>query len=104
MYFIAQNADWFMNYPPFLAAISGTYGWDNQEGVSLSTYLESLLDPSTFADEIVLTAISFMWGVTISIVYPDDLRVFNIRHHLPLDQVDLIFLYSGLFHYSPIGE
>ena len=66
VYFIAQNADWFMNYPPFLAAHSGTYGWDNQEGVSLITYLETLLDPSTFADEIVLTAMSFMWGVTRS--------------------------------------
>ena len=43
-----------------------------QTGLSLVTYLEMMLSPDAWGDELCLYVISHMWGVGITLVYPSE--------------------------------
>ena len=62
-----------------------------------------MLDPTTWADEIVLFTLSVMFQVRITLVTAYDLKQIKIRHNVELKKADLTFLYVGNKHYSPIG-
>ena len=101
---IANNVEHYMNDQGFIESLRGTYGWDGQ-GFSLVTYLEQLLNPDAWGDEICLSVISHMWGVSITLVYPmEGNREYRIRHSQSLESCDMPLLYTGQSHYSPIGK
>ena len=104
LFFICEHAQYYMNSQPFIEALRGTYGWDG-EGVSLVGYVELMLDPNAWGDEIFLTALSHMWGCSITIMYPSEgNREWRIRHDVALNHDDFAFIYTGGNHYSPIGK
>ena len=102
--FLIDNAQYYMDDQNFIEALRGTYGWDGK-GLSLIGYIEQLLNPDAWGDEICLTIISHMWAVCITLLYPMEAnREYRIRHDGDLAQCDMPLLYSGQSHYSPIGK
>ena len=56
-------------------------------------------------DELCLYALSHMWGVGITLLYPsENNRQHKIRHSMPLSDVHFALLYTGHAHYSLIGK
>lgn len=70
---------------------------------SYQTYLLHMLEPQSWADEIVLTVMSIMFHIMITLVNAHNLKQVKIRHKLDLKKADLTFLYAGSRHYSAIG-
>ena len=103
--FVCDHAEYYMNDQTFLEGLRGTYGWDGTTGLSLVTYLEMMLSPDAWGDELCLYVLSHMWGVGITLVYPsENNRQHKIRHSMPLSHVHFALLYTGHSHYSPIGK
>ena len=106
---MAINAKYFCRNTQVQAVLRGTYGWE-QEGAftegpfTFASYLKACLSKDFWADEIILHAISLMWQVTITVVHSDSLREETVRHGRPMDNTDILVLYSGGSHYSAIGK
>ena len=66
---------------------------------SLITYLEHLLDPSSWGDHGVLLMISMMWQVTITVLVAESLKMIRIRHSRELDRADFLLVLAGKNHY-----
>ena len=65
-----------------------------------------MLNKRTWADEIIINAISIMWQLTVTVVYGTDLRHLRIRHSIPKEElatVSLVLIYSKDNHYSATG-
>ena len=66
---------------------------------SLISYLEYLMDPSSWGDHGVLLMISMMWQVTITVLVAESLKVIRIRHNRELDRADFLLVLAGKNHY-----
>ena len=100
-----DHAEYYINDQTFIEGLRGTYGWDGTQGLSLATYVEMMLSPQAWGDELCLYILSHMWGVGITLLYPsENNREHKIRHTMPLSQVHFALLYTGHSHYSPIGK
>ena len=103
--FIADHAEYYINDQTFIEGLRGTYGWDGTQGLSFLTYLEMMLSPHSWGDELFLYAMSHMWGVGITLLYPsENNREHKIRHSMPLSEAHFALLYTGHSHYSRIGK
>jgi hypothetical protein len=102
--FMATNADYFMEQHH--TDIQGLLGPVEDGGTvtSFKGYLQSLLRCATWGDELVLHAISLMWGVRISILLSDSLVHRRIRHIGAIDDSDICLIFTGGNHYVPAGK
>jgi hypothetical protein len=71
---------------------------------SYRDYLGWMLQKNTWGDQIVLTAISMMWGVTISIVNVQHDLHLQLRHQRALADADIVLVYNGVSHYNAAGK
>ena len=76
--FLMDHADYYMNDQTFIEGLRGTYGWDGTQGLSLVTYIEMMLSPQAWGDELCLYILAHMWGVGITLLYPSE----NNRQHM----------------------
>ena len=92
---MCDHAEYYINDQTFLEGLRGTYGWDGTTGLSLVTYLEMMLSPHAWGDELCLYVLSHMWGVGITLLYPsENNRQHKIRHSMFI--LMFILLYSIL--------
>ena len=57
-----DHAEYYINDQTFIEGPRGTYGWDGTQGLSLATYVEMMLSPQAWGDELCLYILSHMWG------------------------------------------
>ena len=100
--FMTTNAEFFMKY--CWKSILFNYNFGLGKQFSYKGYLQYLLERDTWGDENILKAISIMWSLPITLIYPQSLAKHNIRHQIDdIKKVDMLILYSGGVHYSAIG-
>ena len=82
------------------------YGWaGGDEGpFFLQSFLASHLRPNTWADELIIMALSIMWQLKIIIVTGHDRKCSRVRLKGTLKQADMIFLHTGNKYFSTIGK
>ena len=103
--FLMDHAEYYINDQTFIEGLRGTYGWDGTQGLSLVTYIEMMMSPQAWGDELCLYILAHMWRVGITLLYPsENNRQNQIRHTMPLSQVHFALFYTGHSHYSPIGK
>ena len=102
VFFLAHHYDYFL--PASELVLKSTYGEFEQSALSYKEYLLSLLSPSTWADEVVLNAISIMWRVPISLLKCDTLTHLEVRHTKSLRDIPLVLLFTGGNHYLTAGK
>ena len=56
---------------------------------SLYFYLQHVLTPNTWGEEIILTLVSMMWLIGIAVVYAESLLQERLRHNRSLEMTDL---------------
>ena len=66
---------------------------------SLISYLEYLMDPSSWGDHGVLLMISMMWQVTVTVLVAESLKMIRIRHSRELERADFLLVLAGKNHY-----
>ena len=66
---------------------------------SYLTYLKHQLKDDTWADEVMVAAMSMMWQITITVVHAETLFEHRIRHDRYLRDVDLVLVFCGNSHY-----
>ena len=66
---------------------------------SLFSYLEYMLTPYTWGEEIVLTQVSMMWQIRITAVYTERVLQERVRHNKNLERTDLVVVYCRGTHY-----
>ena len=71
---------------------------------SMYSYLESMLNPKTWGDEIILTTISMMWQIRITILIGETLIQEKIRHTRSFRNADLSAVLCGSAHYVGAGK
>ena len=77
----------------------------NQPGpFSIVTYLEYILDSSSWGDEITLVLLSMVFQVHITVIDTASLKSTQVRHDNLLEQADLVLLLSGGNHYMAAGK
>ena len=62
-------------------------------------YLKHQLKQGTWGDEIMVTAMSMMWQITVTILYAETLTEHRIRHDRLLGKVDMVVVFCGGCHY-----
>ena len=56
-------------------------------------YLKYMLKRSSWADEIIINALSIMWQLPMTIIYTEDLRQLKIRHiRKNLKEVEIVLI------------
>ena len=58
-------------------------------------YLKHQLKEGSWGDEIMVTAMSMMWQITVTILYAETLTEHRIRHDRLLGQVDMVVVFCG---------
>ncbi len=107
MNYLCENWEWA--FPKVEIFLRGNYGFSSGSGqrgsgpFSYQSYVHSLLDSDTWGDIIVLYTISWMWGITATILDLPSLSEQRIRHNLELGAVDVVVLLSDV-HYSAVGK
>ena len=79
-------------------------GWGDEGPFSLQSFLAYHLRPNTWADELIIMALSIMWQVKIIIVAGHDRKCSKVRLKGTLKQADMIFLHTENKHFSTIGK
>lgn len=88
---------------PLAARDPGSEGYHAFGPFSYHSYLQYMLQPDSYADAIVVQALSIMWGLRITIVDAVLLSETRYRHTGLLLDADLVVVHVGQ-HYSGVGE
>ena len=67
---------------------------------SIVDYCRHILQPGTYMDSISLIALSFEFGIKITVIDALQLREVRIRHDNKLEQVDVVLVHNSRTHYS----
>ena len=67
-------------------------------------YLKHQLKQGTWGDEIMVTAMSMMWQITVTILYAETLTEHRIRHDRLIGKVDMVVVFCGGCHYIGASE
>ena len=59
----------YMNDQSFIEGLRGTYGWDGHTGLSLVTYLEMMLSPNAWGDEIFMSWLTCGGGGGVELLF-----------------------------------
>ena len=91
--------------PEITPLVRAIYGSGNPETYpqSICSYMQDMLTPRFWADEIVLKLLSLMFNLTITINRAENGAQIRVRHSRPIQEVDMVLLLSGSGHYSPAG-
>ena len=69
------------------------------------TYLLYMLEEASRGDTITLYAMSILFNLRISVLFPQSLKTTLIRHEIKdLAKVDVLVLHTGGLHYTAIGK
>ena len=71
---------------------------------SVYAYLQNLLKPSFYGDEVCLLIISMMWKVHISVLHSGTLVAIKFRHLNISMKADIILVHCSGSHYIPLGR
>ena len=71
---------------------------------SIITYLENLLKPNFYGEEIVLRVLSMLFQVRITVLNSESFLPIKIRHINRALKVDIIFVHVDRDHYIPMGK
>ena len=77
---------------------------DEPGSYSVYGYLNQLLQPGFYGDELCLLVISMIWRVHITILHAETLRAIKVRHMNQALKVDFILVHCGGSHYIPLGN
>ena len=104
---LVQNRQrvWFNEH----VALEANYGFEettpSYEGpLSYKSYCRALLNKKFWGDEVVLYAVSCMWGLQITIFNSWTGQEYRIRHRVAMDQADVNLVLNGGTHYSVVGK
>ena len=67
-------------------------------------YLKHQLKEGSWGDEIMVTAMSMMWQITVTILYAETLTEHRIRHDRLVGKVDMVVVFCGGCHYVGASE
>ena len=70
---------------------------------SVHAYLQSLLKPSFYGDELCLLIISMIWKVRITVLHAETLFAIKFRHMNVSMKADIILVHCSGSHYIPLG-
>ena len=70
---------------------------------SYKEYLNKLLKREFWGDEIVLWAVSMMWGLKITVLNSKTLQEYHVGHNCVFKHVDVGLVYNSYSHYSAAG-
>ena len=70
---------------------------------SIASYLEALLKPSFYGEELCLRIISMLFKIRISVLDGDSLLAIKIRHTNVASKADLVLVHVKRCHYIPLG-
>ena len=71
---------------------------------SVVTYLEQLMRPGFYEEEICLLIISMMWKIRITIINGQTLKPKKIRDRNPAMKADMVLVHCDNAHYIPLCE
>ena len=71
---------------------------------SVYVYLQNLLKPSFYGDELCLLIITMMWKVHISVLHSGTLVAIKFRHLNISMKADIILMHCSGSHYIPLGK
>ena len=117
--FICQNLNFL--YPMLRLSIAGNYGHlrlsrtqyedlrdrnllTPQQREEYLTYLENLLKPNFYGEEIVLRILSMLFQVRITVLNSESFIPTKIRHINKALKADVIFVHVDRHHYIPMGK
>jgi len=90
--------------------IAGDYGWVNKDGsvdppgpFCFKTYLEYLMQPTSWGDANCINVLATFWEAKIVVVQASDKMIKETRFKCkdcPLSDVDFVLIYNGSTHYS----
>ena len=70
---------------------------------SVHAYLQSLLKPSFYGDELCLLIISMIWKVRITVLHAETLLAIKFKHMNVSMKADIILVHCSSSHYIPLG-
>ena len=70
---------------------------------SIASYLEALLKPSFYGEELCLRIISMLFKIRISVLDGDSLLAIKVRHTNVALKEDLVLVHVKRCHYIPLG-
>ena len=70
---------------------------------SIASYLEALLQPSFYGEELCLRILSMLFKIRISVLNGDSLLTIKIRHTNVALKADLVLVHVKRCHYIPLG-
>ena len=70
---------------------------------SVYAYLDQLLKPGFYGDELCLLIISMIWKVCITILHAETLRAIKVRHMNQALKADFILVHCSGSHYISLG-
>ena len=101
--FMHDHKTFFLTYSWKLILVE--YNQDQGKSFSFKDYLLYLLQADTWGDELSLSAISIMWNMRVTVIFPLTLSRYNIRHNQQdLKLVEIIVINSGGLHYTAVGK
>ena len=71
---------------------------------SYREYLHKLLKREFWGEEIVLSAVSMMWGLKIMVLNSKTLQEYRVPHNCAFKHVDVGLVYNSYSHYSAAGK
>ena len=71
---------------------------------SVYAYLQNLLKPRFYGDELCLLIITMMWKVHISVLHSSTLVAIKFRHLNVSMKADIIIVHCSRSHYIPLGR
>ena len=103
-FFLATHMDQHQN--DLIPLIHGIYGAGdaNTFPQSVCSYLQEILQPNFWADEIVLRVLSLLFHLTITVIWAESGTQTRVRHDRDLANVDIVLLLTQSGHYSPAGK
>ena len=76
-----------------------------RKNFSFKTFLLYMLEEESWGDTITLHAVSILFNLRISVLFPQSLKATLIRHEIKdLAKVDALCLHTGGLHYTAIGK
>ena len=90
-------------------ALRAAYGIDDPTAshggpFSFKVYLNKMLKRGFWGDEVVLWAVSMMWGLKITVLNSKTLQEYCVRHNCAFKHVDVGLVYNSHTHYSAAGQ
>ena len=70
---------------------------------SVYAYLDNLLKPGFYGDELCLLIITMIWKVRITVLHAESLKAIKIRHMNQSMKADFILVHCSGSHYIPLG-